>query len=86
MLHKVQHMQWVNGTAISTIRDLRNMSQRKLARDVGIDSGHMSRIEKGETDPGRELAGRIAAALTIPLAAIVDLHQCHDGPAEQRTA
>ncbi|GAA3875919.1 helix-turn-helix transcriptional regulator [Saccharothrix violaceirubra] len=53
------------GAKIRTERETRSMTQRNLARKLGLDSGTMSRIETGERPPTAELAAAILGALGV---------------------
>jgi transcriptional regulator with XRE-family HTH domain len=45
----------------------RNLSQRKVAEDVGVGHGHLSQIETGAVDPKLSTVRRLADYLGIPL-------------------
>ena len=50
---------------IKKVRKEKNISLRKLCRMTGISSGHLSRIENGETMPTILTIERIAIALKV---------------------
>ena len=61
------------GERIRILRHLRNMTQSDLAKAAGVHQSRLSRIESDVTaDPGVQTMGRIARALGVPLAALVD--------------
>ena len=56
------------GTAIRKIRETRsNLSQFKLAVEVGISDNQMGRIERGETNPTFRTLFKIAKALNTDI-------------------
>lgn len=48
---------------LQTYRKARQISQGKLAKLVGVTTSYVSKIERGERDPGVELALRLSAAV-----------------------
>ncbi|MFH8380685.1 helix-turn-helix domain-containing protein [Kitasatospora sp. NPDC018058] len=59
-----------NGTAIRAIRRSQHLSLREVAARTGRDVGFLSRLERGQSGASEETLRRIAAALTVPVAAI----------------
>lgn len=59
-------MSEINRNLILLGRQLRQISQSKLASRVGITQGHLSKIEQGLLEPAGELADRIAQAMGFP--------------------
>lgn len=49
-------------------RERTGVSQARLARLVGVDHSYVSRLERGERRPSRDLVVRIADALSLPAA------------------
>ncbi len=56
-----------DGHTIRDMRDRAGYSLRSFAAELGIDHGHLGRVERGERRPGNALRNRIAAALGVPL-------------------
>jgi transcriptional regulator with XRE-family HTH domain len=59
-----------NGTSIRSFRQVRKLSIRDLAVQTGRDRGHLSRIERGKAGASEDTLRSIAAALSVPVAAI----------------
>jgi transcriptional regulator with XRE-family HTH domain len=55
------------GVLLREWRDARRISQIALAVDAGISSRHLSYIETGKSQASRDVIGRLAAALEMPL-------------------
>jgi len=51
------------GQKIRKLRKTRGLSQVELAQEVGMNSSHLSRIERGTVQPSTELLKRLARAL-----------------------
>lgn len=60
-----------DGPAIRAMRDRAGYTLRRFAAELGVDVGHLGRVERGERQPGIALRNRIAAALGVDLEAIV---------------
>jgi len=61
---KVQH--WIRvtpGKSVQIIRQVQNLSQRDLARAVGVPSSTIAEIELDKIRPGAMLTGALAKAL-----------------------
>ena len=57
------------------LKDLRiesNLSQAELAERSGISQGYLSSLERGEKQPTLPVLKRLASALGISVAALVD--------------
>jgi transcriptional regulator with XRE-family HTH domain len=59
------------GQAIKAVRELRGVSQEKLAELAEIDRTYVSMIERGKRQPTLEVASRIANALSTKLSEII---------------
>lgn len=55
-------------------REKANLSQRQLAKEVGIQQGNISRYESGETIPNIEVCIRLADFYGISLDELVGRH------------
>lgn len=55
------------GLAIRTLRHERNLTQEALAHGAGITVGHLSKIERGQSNPTWETVAAIATALGISI-------------------
>lgn len=55
------------GERIRDLRDSRGISQRGLARAIGISQAAVSQIEAGQTDPSQSTLEKICAALEFRL-------------------
>lgn len=55
------------GSQLKDWRQRRRMSQLNLALEAEISSRHLSFIESGRASPSRDVVGRIAASLGLPL-------------------
>lgn len=56
------------GENIKRIRTAKNLSQKEVTINAGLDTAQYSRIENGKTDPSVNTLERIAKALGITLA------------------
>ena len=54
-------MDYIFSTNLYDIRIERNITQAKMAKDLGISRRAISKIEKGEQNPSLDMAYRIAA-------------------------
>ncbi|THD77162.1 MAG: XRE family transcriptional regulator [Phenylobacterium sp.] len=57
------------GALIREWRERRRLSQLDLSCDAGISSRHLSFLETGRSRPSREMLGRLAEELKVPLRA-----------------
>ena len=55
------------GALLREWRAARRLSQLALALDAGVSSRHLSYVESGKARPSREMIGRLAATLEMPL-------------------
>jgi len=55
------------GTLLREWRDARRMSQLNLALESGLSTRHLGFVELGKARLSRDAAGRVAAALSLPL-------------------
>lgn len=53
------------GNLLRRHRERANMSQAELARWCCCDPAHISRMERGERQPGRELVSKLVTALGL---------------------
>lgn len=60
------------GERIRTLRRAKGLSQEKLAELAGMDRQAINRIEQGHASPLVDNLIRIAAALNVPLAELVE--------------
>ncbi|WP_024303340.1 helix-turn-helix transcriptional regulator [Pseudogulbenkiania sp. MAI-1] len=58
-------------TPIEAARKRLGMTQSELAEKAGCTQGHISQLEKGLTNPSRELAKRLATALELTVMEIL---------------
>ncbi|WP_063735641.1 helix-turn-helix domain-containing protein [Streptomyces sp. RTd22] len=59
------------GVRIRAARTWRNLTQERLGERAGMDRQAMNRIEQGHQAPGLDTLIRIADALDVPLAELV---------------
>ena len=60
------------GERIKTLRRERELQQRQLAEKAELTPSMVSQIESGRLTPSLNTLGRIAAALSVPIAALFD--------------
>jgi len=60
------------GTRIKKLRETMRLSQDDIASNTGLSQSYISRIEKGEAAPSKEVLGRIAVPLKTTLTALVE--------------
>ncbi|MEK7858683.1 MAG: helix-turn-helix transcriptional regulator [Elusimicrobiota bacterium] len=56
------------GRRIREERKVRGLTQQQLADVVGMDAGHLSRVEHGKAVPSINAVKKIADALALPIA------------------
>ncbi len=59
------------GQALRALREEAGVSQDELHRRSGVAQSHIAACETGRRSPGYDTISRLAAALGIPLSAIV---------------
>lgn len=64
-----------NGVAILTIRTLKNISRRALAKQIELSPQYLSRVEHETADATETTLNAIAHAMDIPLNAITCTRQ-----------
>lgn len=60
----------VLGRRIRQERKARGLTQQQLAELVGMDTGHLSRVEHGKAVPSINAVKKIADALGLPIARV----------------
>jgi len=60
------------GTQVKNLREDMSLSQGEVAADTGLSQSYISRIEKGEAMPSRDVLDRISKPLNTSLATLVD--------------
>ncbi|MFZ5898000.1 MAG: helix-turn-helix transcriptional regulator [Bacillota bacterium] len=60
------------GCRIRATRERIGLTQLMLARKVGVDRSHISKIEAGETAGSVQLITRIAAVLGVKVSELID--------------
>ncbi len=68
----MQDWRLIVGKNVRQLRKRRKMTQEKLAFESGIDLTYMGGIERGKRNPSLMVMGRIAEALTVPLARLFE--------------
>lgn len=63
------------GEAVRKARVAKGVSQEELALGSGIDRSYLGAIERGEQNAGLLHLARIAQALQLPLAALIEAAQ-----------
>jgi DNA-binding XRE family transcriptional regulator len=67
----------IDGTKLGArIRELRlaaNLTQAELARRTGIHRPNIARVEAGRHTPSLETLARLAAAIGVPTASVLDI-------------
>jgi transcriptional regulator with XRE-family HTH domain len=66
------------GTALATLRERQGLSLDELSRRAGVSKSMLSQIERAQANPTVAVVWRLAQALGVPLA---DLLQSADAPA-----
>ncbi|WP_338146244.1 helix-turn-helix transcriptional regulator [Streptomyces boncukensis] len=59
-----------NGTAIRALRQVQDLSLRRLAKLAGISASQLSRVETGKAGAGQEVICRLAGTLDVPVSDI----------------
>jgi transcriptional regulator with XRE-family HTH domain len=60
------------GKNVRKIRQQRGMTQEKLAFEAGIDLTYVGGIERGKRNPSLLVMARVADALSVPLAKLLN--------------
>ena len=63
------------GKAVRFLRETKDMNQRELAANSGIDATEISRLEKGKSNPTHETLHRLASGLGVPCSQILTLEE-----------
>lgn len=56
---------------VRTLRTAKGLSQERLAVDAGVDRTWVSQLERGNGNTSIDVLDRLAAALGVPLAALL---------------
>ena len=59
------------GANVRRYRKLRGMTQEELAHEVGMERSYISDLERGTRNPSVRAVGRLAEALGVPAAALL---------------
>lgn len=60
------------GVNVRHHRKLKGMSQERLALDAGMERSYVSDLERGMRNPSVRALGRLAAALGVPPAVLLE--------------
>jgi transcriptional regulator with XRE-family HTH domain len=63
------------GARVKALREAMNLSLRDLAERSGVSAPMLSQVERGETSPTLQVAGRIAAGLDLRLSQLLRLDE-----------
>jgi transcriptional regulator with XRE-family HTH domain len=63
------------GPRVKTLREAMDLSLRDLAERSGVSAPMLSQVERGETSPTLQVAGRIAAGLELRLSQLLRLDE-----------
>ena len=63
------------GPRVKTLREAMGLSLRDLAERSGVSAPMLSQVERGETSPTLQVAGRIAAGLELRLSQLLRLDE-----------
>src|SRR5213080_875156 len=61
------------GRRVKALREAMDLSLRDLAERSGVSAPMLSQVERGETSPTLQIAGRIAAGLELRLSQLLRL-------------
>ncbi len=64
-----------DGPKVRLLRDRAGYTLRKFAAELRVHPAYLSKVERGERQPGIELRNRIATALGVPLDDIAELRE-----------
>ncbi len=59
------------GLAVRIFRERRGWTQAQLGKEAQVDAGYVSRIETGSVDPGLQVQRRLADALGVSMAELM---------------
>lgn len=79
-------MNVVLGHTIEQLRESAGLSQRKLAKKLGVSPSYLSRLERGERDPSMSFLRKLARATSAPVALLVGTALMSEVPEPQRSA
>lgn len=65
------------GTRVKQLRDVRGMSIRSLALAAGVSASFISQLERGVTDASVASLRKLASALGVPVADLLDPNPTH---------
>jgi len=65
----------VLGSRVKALREAMDLSLRELAQRCGVSAPMLSQVERGETSPTLQVAGRIAAGLDLRLSQLLRLDE-----------
>ena len=74
------------GARVKALREAMNLSLRDLAERSGVSAPMLSQVERGETSPTLQVAGRIAAGLDLRLSQLLRLDEERRGDASSARA
>jgi transcriptional regulator with XRE-family HTH domain len=57
---------------LRALRALRGLSQRGLAQKSGVSRSYLARLELGQQDPTVSIVRKLAAALAVPVAVLLE--------------
>jgi transcriptional regulator with XRE-family HTH domain len=57
---------------LRALRALRGLSQRDLARESGVSRSYLARLELGQQDPTVSIVRKLARALAVPVAVLLE--------------
>src|SRR3954467_11383604 len=63
------------GPRVKALREAMDLSLRDLAERSGVSAPMLSQVERGETSPTLQVAGRIAAGLELTLSQLLRLDE-----------
>jgi transcriptional regulator with XRE-family HTH domain len=67
-----QNNRFIFGKNVNRLRQLRGMTQEKLAELIEVDRRHVQRIEKGSANPGIDVICRLRIALSADWADLME--------------
>jgi len=68
------------GKRVKEFRQARGLSQEELARFVGLDTGYISGIEKGEKDISIEMIQKLSIAFKINISDLFEGLELFEAP------